>query len=584
MGSDSPIHVLLVAAGDTAEAVRHLTESDRIDVITAESFREAIEQFDQTTDVECVVCSHEQSTLDGIALLEVVRSRAPDLPFVLFASGHPAARALPAGATEIIAGELDDKTGEQLRVLVEQAVDYYRAHGDRPVSEARAAIHLDAARDAIAIVQDGQYVFANSRLLDLYGVERREHLIATEFPGSPTFAGIDLTADRLAGCAEGEQLPVMDAVLHSDAGVFPVEVSVQPTEWFHAPAAAVIVRDVSNMRRIEERLRNHMQAVESSSDLLAALDRNRRFLFANEAYCEYHGIDPGNVQGRLLDEVIDDDTISRIENYVQSALDGESVQYEMSRNHSGLGERLLDVRYYPLRGVDGTVRGYGSTIRDITERSERISQIRKIDQILRHNARNSLNVITGHAELIRREGSQLAGQHSAQIIATSDELLETFDKERRITGLLADTTNRERVDVPTVLQRVIDDVRDSYPDARISFSAPPSADAKASGHFPEAVRELVANAVEHAEPAYPVVSVRVTDDDDSVAVSIGDEGPGFPEIELDVLTGEGDMGPLKHGRGLGLWFVSLVVRRSGGRIAVADNDPEGSVVTIDLVK
>lgn len=449
---------------------------------------------------------------------------------------------------------------------------------------ARAATHLDAARDAIATVQHGRYVFANTRLLELYGVSRREHVVGEPFPGDLSFEGIDLDGDRLAAISRGEDaLEAVGATLQCATGSIPVEVSVEPTAWADRPATILIVRDVSNVRRILDRLRNYEQAVESSTDLLAALDRDRQFLFANETYCRYHDVDPATIEGRSLSSVVGRDTYEELDEYVERVLDGETVQYETMRDHPDLGSRLLDVRYYPLWGVDGDVRGYGSTIRDVTDESERISQLRKIDRSLRHNARNALNVITGHAEMIQADGDVTTRAHASKILETSDDLLTTFEKERRITRLLADAPSRDRLDVATLVDAGVANLRERHPDARVSVTAPTAAPADVSPHLSEAVLELLENAVEHASEPDPDIAVDVTKAEHSVTVAVQDTNPPIPDVETEVVEGDA-IDPLNHGRGLGLWFVSLVVRRSGGRLEFDETEPRGNVVRIVLAE
>jgi len=53
-------------------------------------------------------------------------------------------------------------------------------------------------------------------------------------------------------------------------------------------------------------------------------------------------------------------------------------------------------------------------------------------------------------------------------------------------------------------------------------------------------------------------------------------------MERQVLTGDHEVEPLFHGRGMGLWLVNLIVQYSDGTLAFEENDPQGSVVTIRL--
>ncbi|WP_167879968.1 PAS domain-containing protein [Halorhabdus rudnickae] len=575
MTHSDPIRVLAVT---TDGAMSGLETSDRIAVSVVTSIDTAIEDIDRDGDVECVICDHDPPAIDGVALLETIRSRTPGLPVILFAGGQAARRAVAAGATDTFSNPTDV---DRLPTLVQEAVAYHRAKRDRFAAEARAATHLDSARDAIAIVQDGRYVFVNTQLLELYGAQGREYVVGESFPGALSFEGIQIDESRLAAVATGERtLEAAPGTLASRVGSLPVEVSAQPTEWVGQPASVLIIRDVSDVRRVEERLRNYEQAVESSTDLLAAMDADRRFLFANERYCDYHGVDQTTIEGRSLADVVGADAYHRLDEHVDRVLSGERVQYEMERDHPDMGTRLLDIRYYPLWGVDGEVRGYGSTIRDITERSERINQLHKIDRVLRHDARNNLNVITGHAEMIESEGDIAARTHASKILETSDSLLDTFDKERRITRLLADSPTRDQLDLSAVVDAAVENVRDRYPHARVSVSTPSPVPVKASTHLSGAIIELVENAIVHATEREPTVTVDISTSAERTVVEIADRCPPIPDMEVKMVTDDATIDPLNHGRGLGLWLTWLVVRRSGGHLEFDENEPQGNVVRI----
>ncbi|UWG48600.1 Signal transduction histidine kinase with PAS domain [Halanaeroarchaeum sp. HSR-CO] len=135
---------------------------------------------------------------------------------------------------------------------------------------------------------------------------------------------------------------------------------------------------VDIQRRDQElSLRQFKQTVESSKDLLAAIDTNHEYLFANNEYRQYHGIETGEIAGRSLADVLDPEEFDRVEPMIETALYGRPVQTEISRENREGEERILDVRLFPLEGSNGDIRGVGASMRDVTEDRKREAAIER---------------------------------------------------------------------------------------------------------------------------------------------------------------------------------------------------------------
>ncbi|MEF8781307.1 MAG: PAS domain S-box protein, partial [Haloferacaceae archaeon] len=141
--------------------------------------------------------------------------------------------------------------------------------------------------------------------------------------------------------------------------------------------------DVTERKEGERSLRQYRQSVESSKDLLAAVDGDLDYLFANREYREYHGIESLEVTDVSLPAVIGREQFDAIEPDVRAALRGRVVRTEITREHPEKGDRLLDVRLFPLERSDGSVRGVGASMRDITEDRERKREIERESELRR---------------------------------------------------------------------------------------------------------------------------------------------------------------------------------------------------------
>ncbi|WP_235271342.1 PAS domain-containing protein [Halorubrum saccharovorum] len=174
-----------------------------------------------------------------------------------------------------------------------------------------------------------------------------------------------------------------------------------------------VCRDVTEIKAREAELERYERAVDGATDLIAAVDREGRFLFANRQYRAYHGIGTGDDVSELtLEDVVDDEQYGDVRGHVDRALDGRSVEYRTTRVHADRGKRTLDVRYYPLVNPvesDGGFAGVVGVLRDVTDSESRARQLRVVDRVLQHNLRNALTVIRGRAEQIAELGPEETG-------------------------------------------------------------------------------------------------------------------------------------------------------------------------------
>ncbi|OYR69345.1 hypothetical protein DJ79_03005 [Halorubrum ezzemoulense] len=91
--------------------------------------------------------------------------------------------------------------------------------------------------------------------------------------------------------------------------------------------------------------------------------------------------------------------------------------------------------------------------------------------------------------------------------------------------------------------------------------------------------ELLENVAEHTG-SDPVVKITVIKRNDSVVLTIADEGPGIPKEEEEVLV-KGKEQPLVHGQGLGLYLAYWIVVTVGADIEVSGSE-SGTTIQIHL--
>lgn len=347
------------------------------------------------------------------------------------------------------------------------------------------------------------------------------------------------------------------------------------------------LRNVTDHKEMVEDLRQARERYESLfdsiRDAILVADTDRRIIDCNPAFSELFGYALEEIEGKPTSfvDASDEEFAAMGQSLGEHMHDPtvvQTVRYEKQSGQVFPGETNV----FYLRNRDGEITGFIGLIRDVSDRQARVTQIRTIDRVLRHNLSNALTVILGNAETIAEGETDDARWSAKRIIKTGEKLQATAAKEREITSFLAESRPAVERDAVAVVENAIADVRERYPDADLKLDLPATQPVLAVDHFDRAIEELLENALTHSDRAEPSVTVTLEQIGDSATIEIADDGPGIPEMERAVLTGDHEIEPLFHGRGIGLWLVHLIVQYSDGQLSVAENDPRGSVVTVRL--
>ena len=333
-------------------------------------------------------------------------------------------------------------------------------------------------------------------------------------------------------------------------------------------AFVAVQTDITERKRREETLERRTQAIENAPIGVTITDPNREdnpLIYVNEGFESITGYAEAESTGRNCrfpqGENTDPETVAKI----RAAVDAEEpVSVELLNYRKDGTEFWNELNIAPVRDDEGDVVNFVGFQQDVTDRKQREKQLEVLSRVLRHNLRNEMNVIQGWAETLKRAMDDVDGPE--QIIEKSEQLIELAEKERLITEVLTELPEQNDIELAPLLAYVEHTVSTASPDAEISIDCPEQTAVSVTQNFEQAIEELVTNAVVHNDATVPTVSVTATPTDDAVTIEVLDNGPPIPEMERSVLLGDAEQTSVYHGSGLGLWLVSLIVRRSGGRL------------------
>lgn len=305
----------------------------------------------------------------------------------------------------------------------------------------------------------------------------------------------------------------------------------------------------------------------------------------DESLERMYGLDPGSFEGTYEDwaELVHPEDLPRVEDLWESTIENDGPYHVVFRIVRDDGVvRWIDSRARLVTDETGEPIKMQGLNTDITESQERVQQLQVLDRVLRHNLRNDMSVIVGHAEMIAETTSGAPAESAEKIVQMSDQLLEKASKQQTISDLLSTESKPVRVDLVSLVEEVTESVRTDHSAATITLKLPEEAPVSVVDSFDAAIEEVFRNAIVHSDRESPDVKVDIAVDSDVVRLKVADDGPGIPEMDQRIVTGDQEIGQLQHASGLGLWLISWIVRRSGGTITFEENDPRGTILTIEI--
>ena len=146
------------------------------------------------------------------------------------------------------------------------------------------------------------------------------------------------------------------------------------------------LRDVTEQEWAEKALRASRglldTVINGVSTLMAYIDRDGRYLFANQAYAEWHGMRQEEIVGKQVDQVLSPELYQSVSDAIEKALGGQRVSFPNKEIARDGARRYVNANYDPH--VDGgEVKGVFASILDVTERKDVEKALEKSEQKLK---------------------------------------------------------------------------------------------------------------------------------------------------------------------------------------------------------
>lgn len=488
-------------------------------------------------------------------------------------------------------------------------------------SEGRLSAVFQQAGEGIAQIDlAGHFVLVNDRFCEIAG-RSREALLRM----------------RVQDITHPEDLPLsmhaFERVIQEGAPSVLEKRYVQPdgaSVWVRKSVSAMrdaagqlesvlaVAQDITERRRTEAAVRASEEQLRIVSDhasvYLTQFDRAHRFRFVNRAYAERHGLEPHDVIGRHVGDVIGLKAYETIRPHMERALTGQRVEFETEMNYSTLGARWTHAIFMPQRSPDGEVSGVVGVVFDITARKraeldlerardEALAASRAKDDFLAalsHELRTPLNPV-----LLLASEAATNEELSPAVRADFEMISRNVLLEARLIDDLLDLTRITRgklsldlrpLDVHGALRDAIASVRGDIKAKRLELTLDLEAGRTIVVGDAIRLRQIFWNVLKNAVKFTPsggsiTVSTQVMERSHRLAVTIRDTGIGMTPQELgrvfeSFAQGDhaGSGGSHRFGGlGLGLSISRMLAELHHGSIrAESEGRGQGSTFTVEL--
>jgi PAS domain S-box-containing protein len=138
-----------------------------------------------------------------------------------------------------------------------------------------------------------------------------------------------------------------------------------------------IVEDITERKQAEARRREYEKVVEGLQEMILVVDRDYRYLIANQAFLSYHGLQREQVVGHLVSELLGPETFEGATKFnLDECFRGRVVKCELSITFSKQGRRDIFASYLPIEGSSGVDR-VAVVLEDITERKRHERELQR---------------------------------------------------------------------------------------------------------------------------------------------------------------------------------------------------------------
>jgi len=346
--------------------------------------------------------------------------------------------------------------------------------------------------------------------------------------------------------------------------------------------------DLEERRQYMETILSHVGAG------VIGLDRSGRISVVNEAARELLRLAPGDLVGRRYTEVIESGHRQVIRELMREL--GRSEHQSLSRQvEIEVGGELLNllvsVTLLPGEGQASRLGGTVVVFENLTDllKAQRMAAWQEVARRIAHEIKNPLTPIQLSAQRLRKryldrfaDDDHVFDESTRMIVDQVDDLKNMVNEFSAFARLAE--TRLELIDLNALTSEAL--VLHEQAHKHIRFTHDPDRELPRVPADPEQIRRVLMNLLDNAVDSIDgegeiKLSTKLIRERAAVQIILADTGVGISQNIYHRLF-EPYVSTKEHGTGLGLSIVKRIIADHNGYIRVKRNEPNGTVVLIEL--